>query len=139
PVHRFESRKVIEWAADRIPVIQLDRKASALTPYVGVNQASALEKVVEHLTGRGRKRIGYLGYSGSASTSHERLTAFRRITENWNVPGHSLLVDDVHSFQREIQEWLVQHNFEFDAFIAASDVHAMALRMELEKSGVEIP
>ncbi|WP_150460744.1 LacI family DNA-binding transcriptional regulator [Nesterenkonia ebinurensis] len=138
PVHRTMSSSTIQWAHSRIPVIQIDRHAGHIAPYVGADQNYAMNKALEHVTGTGCSRVAYIGYPESTSSSKERIDAFNTyISRHTSISSHIETGLPPHAAQ-QIADWIEFGECK-DAIIASSDLHAIAVKLELQRRGINIP
>lgn len=139
PVDRRASTATVRWAADRVPVIQLDRRAGDFTPYVGADQAHAVEQVIEHLHSVGRTRIGFVGFPDSTSTSKERIDAFLTLRRaEPNVDSHIWTGTPAAAAEASAR-WIAENPGTLDALIASSDLHGISVKSELQRRTIRVP
>jgi GntR family transcriptional regulator, arabinose operon transcriptional repressor len=79
---KMNRRILAALARAQIAVVLLDRRASKAPErkrpdLVGINNRQAGYAATEHLIKLGSKRIGFLGYHGSASTIYERMAGYK--------------------------------------------------------------
>lgn len=140
PVDEHDSRLALETAAERTPVIQVDRRATGNAPYVGVNHRQAMGLVVDHLSDMGRRRLAFVGYAASVSTSEARLAAFRDLTQNQGLSSKPpMLRESGSDTERERDAWLDQHIPHIDAIVTTSDLIAVSVQNSLRQRGYGVP
>lgn len=139
PTNFEESTEAVAWASERVPVVQIDRTTQADVSYVGTDNADAMQVIIAHLQEVGRTRPAYVGYSDTVSTSAERLRTFLALTD-----------DDPHAADRVVREhdvtdpaafsaWLTESWGTFDSLITTSDTLAVALKLEIQARGLQVP
>lgn len=80
--------------AANIPVVFMDRvpPREIEADYVGVDNAAAAERVVQHLIERGHRRIAHITNLDNASTVVERLQGYQRALQMASIPFRPELV-----------------------------------------------
>jgi LacI family transcriptional regulator len=75
--------------ADRLPFVFVDRTIAGFTvPSVTTDSVAGMTMAVDHLVGRGHRRIAYLGGPSEISTLRDRLLGYRRaMTRHHLTPG----------------------------------------------------
>lgn len=76
-----------------IPVVLIDRSLQdASYDTVVVDNLNAVYMAVEHLIGRGHRRIGLIAGPQSISTARERTVGYRRVLEDYRLPVDESLI-----------------------------------------------
>ncbi len=138
---RTASQRAVRFAASRVPVVQLDRRALTTLPYVGVDQAAAMNDVISHLLDQGCNRFGYISSSPEISTSRERLTAFLRRLR----PSDPGLDERVHigdfslAWGAEAARRLLRVHPLPDAIVCSNDLNAVGALEALSSAGLRVP
>ncbi len=138
---RTASRPAIELSAIRTPVLQIDQRAVAEVPYVGVEQADAMGQVISHLVDQGCRSFGYLGGSTETAAGQERLDGFAE---------HAKPVDPRAADRVDLGEVSVAWGYEAaarllaagpppDAIVCSSDLAAIGALQALRERGISVP
>lgn len=140
PTDEQGSAAIIEEALAHVPVVQVDRRACAAAPYVGVDHDRAIGDIVEHLRAGGRSRFAFVGYASGVSTSEDRVQALLRHTARID-PGAAdrVLREEVADGVHIPDDWLDRIVGDADCVIATSDLIAVSLRDSLLARGQRIP
>jgi DNA-binding LacI/PurR family transcriptional regulator len=128
-----------------IPVVLLDRRASKAPErnrpdLVGINNRQAGYVATEHLVNLGCKRIGFLGYHGSASTISERMAGY-----NDALAAHGLrpAIDPSAHFapgHGQPLKWRSNDNFKsVEGFVCVNDRVAGQLMHLLLEQRIRVP
>lgn len=141
PVHMVESVAAVRSASEQASVVQVDRRVSVPTDYVGVDQASVIDLVVEHLESLGRTRLAFLTSADSVSTIANRSDAYRRrfahdagsrnrihvgeLTLQWGIEAVTAML-----FSDEKMP---------DALVCANDLIALGAMQRLRQAGIRVP
>jgi LacI family transcriptional regulator len=138
---RTASRPAVELAASRTPLLQIDQRAVAELPYVGVEQADAMHQVVEHLLGQGCRSFGYLGAGRETSAGQERLDGFLEHAKPADsaAAGRVELGDVSVPWGYEAAARLLDAGPRPDAIICSSDLAAIGALQALRERGVSVP
>jgi LacI family transcriptional regulator len=139
PLHRNKSRPALLAAAQSVPVIQVDRMATASLPFAGVDQARALTRVLDHLAAGGRQRIAYIGADTGESTAAERLGAFRDWAQRQDRPDRYSLTSSSYEGGRAAAARVLARNRDVDAIACCNDAIAVGVLAQLHESGIAVP
>lgn len=143
PVSTLESAAAISAAAQRVPLVQLDRCVDAPeTDYVGSDNAEGLRLLLEHLRSTGCRTFGYVGAYPTTSSALERQTTFRAMTASQQpaAPAHwELLGDFTMEWGAAAARLLLAGGPLPDAVICGADVVALGLLAVLRDAGVNVP
>lgn len=132
PVDRARSAATVAAAARAVPVVQLDRRATAATHYVGMDHDRAIADILAHL---GRHHPALIGSDPSVSTSWERQSAFTRRTGSDRVLVGSFSVEWGRlAAGRILDRWP-----DTDALVCANDLIGVGALQELQRRGVAVP
>ena len=138
---RTASRPAVELAASRTPLLQIDQRAVAELPYVGVEQEDAMRQVVEHLLGQGCRSFGYLGAAPQTSSGQERLDGFLAHAK----PADPAAADRVQlgdvsvAWGYEAAARLLDTGPRPDAIVCSSDLTAIGALHALRERGISVP
>ncbi|NEB45054.1 LacI family DNA-binding transcriptional regulator, partial [Streptomyces sp. SID339] len=73
PAHEERSRDAVTAAAARVPLVLMDRGCGpAVADSVAVDNTAGMALVLDHLAAAGRRRVCFLGATGTASAAAER-------------------------------------------------------------------
>jgi LacI family transcriptional regulator len=138
---RTASRPAVHLAASRTPLLQIDQRAVAELPYVGVEQADAMRQVVEHLLGQGCRSFGYLGARPETSAGQERLDGFLAHAKQADpAAADRVQLGDVSvAWGYEATARLLEAGPATDAIVCASDLAAIGALQALRERGVSVP
>ena len=141
PVHLTGSSASIDETCRHVPVIQVDRRVSVTTDFVGVDQARVITLAVDHVLALGRRRIAFVTSSDSVSTVAERTAAYRRrladdpssqdriltgeLTLRWGIEAVGRLIERPEPFP--------------DALVCANDLIALGAMQRLRQAGIRVP
>lgn len=141
PVDLKQSVAAVQDAAHQVPLVQVDRRVRVSTDFVGVDQASVIALVADHLESIGRTRIAFLTSADSVSTVAERTAAYRR-----------RFADNVESRDRvqvgeltlrwgidAVSEMLAAGERLPDALLCANDLIALGAMQRLRQAGIKVP
>ncbi|MFI9625690.1 LacI family DNA-binding transcriptional regulator [Streptomyces sp. NPDC052042] len=138
PVSATASGPAIRNAARRRPVVLFDRWAKGSgTVAVTLDNASAVELLVDHLEGIGRRRIALVAADQASSSGAERLAAFtkRQGPDATTILLPSFTTDAGRTAGRRI----IEQRDQVDAVVCGADVLAVGLVSTLHRSSVAVP
>lgn len=138
---RTASRPAVQLAASRTPLLQIDQRAVAELPYVGVEQADAMRQVVEHLLGQGCRSFGYLGARPETSAGQERLDGFLAHAKQADpAAADRVQLGDVSvAWGYEATARLLEAGPAPEAIVCASDLAAIGALQALRERGISVP
>lgn len=138
---RIASRQAVQLAASRVPLVQIDRRAVGDMPYVGVDQASAMGAILDHLVEQGCRRFAYITPHPAISTAAERLEAFlRRARALDETAGPRVYRGDFSvGWGHEATTRLLRDGPLPDAIVCADDLIAIGAMQALREHRVEVP
>lgn len=138
---RTASRPAVQLAASRTPLLQIDQRAVAELPYVGVEQADAMRQVVEHLLGQGCRSFGYLGARPETSAGQERLDGFLAHAKQADpAAADRVQLGDVSvAWGYEATARLLEAGPAPEAIVCASDLAAIGALQALRERGIGVP
>lgn len=140
PAHEERSREAVTAAADRVPLVLMDRGCGpAVADSVAVDNAAGMALVLDHLAATGRRRVCFLGAAGTASAAAERRAAYaagagaldpgapeRVALGDFSVEWGRAAVDEV---------WPTRP----DALVCANDLIAIGALQRLQQLGADVP
>lgn len=140
PTNRTRSRATVAAAAQRVPVVQLDRRAGR-SAYVGIDHAQAIADLLTHLAATGRRHPAFIGADPSVSSSWERQRAFVRHAAALDRFAPDRVLSGAFS-----AEWGEQAAAEalkrwpsIDALVCADDLIAIGVLRHLRHRGIPVP
>lgn len=141
PVHRQRSAKAIQQAAREVVVVQVDRSVDAPTDIVTVDQAQAINLVIDHVMALGRQRIAFITSDESVSTAADRLAAYRARMAGDPGALQRVYVGDLSlQWGGEVAREMVTASGPLpDALICANDLIALGAMQQLRWAGVRVP
>ncbi|WP_335934882.1 LacI family DNA-binding transcriptional regulator [Streptomyces sp. PTD5-9] len=138
PVSATASGPAIRNAARRRPVVLFDRWAKGSgTVAVTLDNASAVQLLVDHLEGIGRRRIALVAADQASSSGAERLAAFTKAQgpDATTILLPSFTTDAGRTAGRRI----IEQRDQVDAVVCGADVLAVGLVSTLHRSSVAVP
>ncbi|MDI3402414.1 LacI family DNA-binding transcriptional regulator [Streptomyces cavernicola] len=140
PAHERRSRKAVAAAAERVPLVLMDRGCGAgLADSVAVDNTAGMALVLDHLAATGRRRVCFVGAAGTASAAAERRIAYESGagTLDPDAPGRVFLGDfSVEWGRAAVDEVWEQRP---DALVCANDLIAVGALQRLQQLGVDVP
>ncbi|QES45600.1 LacI family transcriptional regulator [Streptomyces venezuelae] len=140
PAHEERSRDAVAAAAARVPLVLMDRGCGpAVADSVAVDNTAGMALVLDHLAATGRRRVCFLGATGTASAAAERRAAYaagaaaldpgapdRVALGDFSVEWGRAAVDEV---------WPARP----DALVCANDLIAIGALQRLQQLGADVP
>jgi len=141
PCDRVSSRDAVRLAFGRVPLVQIDRRASLDAAFVGVDQEAAMTEVVEHLSAQGCRRFAYVTSSSRASTAAERYRAYRRAVRQFTNGSDKRLYPGDFSIEwgAEAARRILAEDDMPDAIVCANDVLALGVLVVFRSQGLDVP
>lgn len=142
PTDYRASARALRYAQASVPVIQVDRQVDGLAgDYVGVDNASGIRTVLEHVADQGCHNVVFVSDSASSSTGRNRLQAFedgiRRVGGLSARP--SILGSFSFAFGADAVQQLVVQDELPDAIVCGSDLIALGAIRELHRQRIAVP
>lgn len=141
PVHRQRSVQAIRQAAREVVVVQVDRSVDAHTDIVAVDQAQAMNLLIDHVMAAGRRRVAFITSGDSVSTAAERLAAYRARMAGDRGALERVYVGDLSlQWGSEVVPAIVASGKPLpDALICANDLIALGAMQQLRWAGIKVP
>jgi LacI family transcriptional regulator len=141
PVHLQRSAKAIQQAAREVVVVQIDRSVDAPTDIVAVDQAQAINLLIDHVLSLGRQRIAFITSDDSVSTAADRLAAYRTRMAGDRGALKRVYVGDLSlQWGGEVVRAMVAAGKPLpDALICANDLIALGAMQQLRLAGLRVP
>ncbi len=124
----------------KIPVVLLDHRPAKAAEakrhdLVGINNRQAGYLATEHLIGLGVKRIGFLGYHGSASTVAARMAGYEAALHDHGLPSAeaNIALRDEDQIARKVD------NGDMQGWVCINDRVAAQLMQSLIAARIRIP
>ncbi len=141
PVDQERSVPTLVKAADRVPVVLLDRSVEVRADTVTVDNTAGMGLLLEHLRDLGHSRFWFLGAAGDSSSAVERRAAFQewavRHAAFWRVElGDFSIEFGRYSAGRAVTAAAAQRP---DALVCANDLIAAGAVQRLRELGVSVP
>ncbi|WP_017573165.1 LacI family DNA-binding transcriptional regulator [Nocardiopsis halotolerans] len=140
PVHEEHSRVAVAAAAERAPLVQLDRRCgTGVADTVAVDNAAGMALVLDHLARTGRGRPCFLGSAATDSAAVERRAAYEAGVAALDPEGASRveLGDFSVEWGRDAAERVWSERP--DALVCANDLIAVGAIQQLRRMGVDVP
>lgn len=129
-------------AAELVPLVQLDQRApGVLSPFVGIDDSAGMREVVEHLAGRGRRRLAFIGASDENWSGMRRRDGFVRWAGELDpsAPTRMRLGTFTREFGRAAARELLTEDREIDALVCANDLIALGALDAAHELGRSVP
>ncbi|MFM9373658.1 LacI family DNA-binding transcriptional regulator [Streptomyces sp. Da 82-17] len=144
PAHERRSRTAVAAAAERVPLVLMDRGCgTGLADSVAVDNTAGTALVLDHLAATGRRRVCFVGADGTASAAAERRLAYENGAGalDPDAPGRVLLGDfSVEWGRAAVDElWERRPDARPDALVCANDLIAVGALQRLQQRGVDVP
>ncbi|MGY1439857.1 LacI family DNA-binding transcriptional regulator [Streptomyces reniochalinae] len=145
PAHEQHSRTAVAAAAARVPLVLLDRGCGpGVADSVAVDNAAGMALVLDHLAAEGRRRLCFVGASGTASAAAERRTAYEAGAGALDpeAPGRVALGDFSVAWGRAAVDriWTERAAAQRpDALVCANDLIAVGALQRLRQLGADVP
>lgn len=138
---RVASKPAVELAASRVPVLQIDQRASAEVPYVGVDQADAVSQTLAHLREQGCQSFAYIGPRQEISPATERLDEYLAQVAPLDAAaaGRVCLGEASLSWGHQAVATLLERPERPDAIVCATDQIALGALRALSEHRAKVP
>lgn len=137
------SRHVLQDAAERLPLIHLDRFLAGIgSDFVGIDDRHGLQLLIDHLSEAGARRLAFVGAEAdSASTARIRLEAYCEFSEELDAanPSRVMLGDFTLAWGMEAGSQIGRQASSIDAIVCANDLIAMGVMRSLRQLSVNVP
>lgn len=142
PVSTQESAPTLTAAAQRVPVVQLDRYTQASgIDYVGSDNIEGVRMLMSHLQSMGCRSFAYVGAHPTTSSACERRAEFHALTaqQGPSNPQLEFLGDFSMEWGVTAGQRLLSQGTLPDAIICGADMVAVGLLSALREAGVRVP
>jgi LacI family transcriptional regulator, galactose operon repressor len=147
PCDPVASRATLDLAASRVPVLQVGRKPAPGLPHIGVDQADAMRKLIDHLVAEGSSSFAYIGPGPESGprpvdpASQARLDEFlaRAGRLDRAAADRICLGDGSFAWGHEAAASLLDHGLLPDAIVCGTDAEAAGVVQALREHGVKVP
>ena len=126
----------------REPVVFVKAGVSDRYSSVLVDNAAAIEEVVDHLVSIGRARIGHISGPANWHEAHDRQEGWRRALESinsWPTPDSAKRATGLRGAAPQLLTALLDRHPDLDAVVAANDRMALGAMHTLRDRGLRIP
>ncbi|KPI19826.1 transcriptional regulator, LacI family [Actinobacteria bacterium OK074] len=141
PLHTTASAPALAATAERVRVIQIDRRVDGSTcHWVGIDDAAGFGGLVDLLVSHGRRRLVFVGSEFTNSSARDRAAAFdNSLARHGLRPAAPALLGrfDV-AWGLAAAQSLVQGG-EFDGVVCGDDLIALGVMRGLIRAGVRVP
>ncbi|HTW10155.1 MAG TPA: LacI family DNA-binding transcriptional regulator [Acidimicrobiales bacterium] len=139
--HRTRSRKAIEEASKVIPVVQIDRFATASVDRVVTDATKTIQLCVDHMAAQGCTTFAFVGAKSSASPARARHLAFQRVSRviDPEAPTRVLTSDFSMDWGYDAAKLIANRWPEVDAVVCANDLIALGVVQGSIDLGRDIP
>ncbi|GHE50150.1 LacI family transcriptional regulator [Streptomyces longispororuber] len=140
PADERRSREAVAAAAERVPLVLLDRRCGpGVADSVAVDNAAGTALVLDHLAAAGRRRPCFVGAHGSASAAAELRAAYAAGAGALDprAPERVALGDFSVAWGRAAVDQVLPTRP--DALVCANDLIAIGALQRLHERGVDVP
>lgn len=131
---------VDELVRSGMPVMMIGPHATASLPFVTIDGRAAMESLVHHLAGQGRRRIGLIAARTPRGDMASRVDGWRRgLAEAQLLQDDQLMIEGDLTSESGAQAAIELWRRQADAIIAVTDPMARGAIRALEESGVDVP
>ncbi|MCA1221254.1 LacI family DNA-binding transcriptional regulator [Streptomyces sp. 8L] len=141
PVDARLSRTAVADAAERVPLVLLDRGCGpGVADLVAVDNAAGIALILDHLAATGRRRPCFIGASGTDSAAAERRAAFDA-GAGALFPGGGRAPAELGDFSVAWGRAAVDRLWPYrpDAVVCANDLIAIGALQRLGELGADVP
>jgi LacI family transcriptional regulator len=141
PVDERLSRAAVAEAAQRVPLVLLDRGCGpGVADLVAVDNAAGIAQILDHLAATGRRRPCFVGAAGTDSAAAERRAAFDAGAAALLPPGQTAPVE-LGDFSVAWGRAAVDRLWPSrpDAVVCANDLIAIGALQRLGELGADVP
>jgi len=141
PCDAVRSPGAVRSAAGRVPLVQIDRRIPGeVTDWVGVDDALAMQLVVDHIVAMGARSAVLVGSDPSNSSARLRLGAFIDAARGRDLGTmEPLLGDFSSSWGAGAARQLLSGAELPDAVVCGNDLIALGLLRHVVRAGVRVP
>lgn len=139
PCQYVGSREIVQRAAERVPVVQIDRQSCRTVPYVGLDQADAMRQIVEHLRGAGRTQLAFLGGQTDNGPARERRRSYAQCVAGTPAAGRIVLGDFTPEYGAAGALRIMEAWPEVDAIVCGNDLIALGALQGLARLSKSVP
>ena len=142
PCDAERSPGAVRAAAGTLPLVQIDRRIpSEPTDWVGVDDAAAMELIVDHVVAQGARTAVFVGSLPSSSSARLLLSVFSDASLRLGLRTHDPLLGDFTSAWGvdAAQRLLMNPDKRPDAIVCANDLIALGVLRELSRRGIRVP
>lgn len=131
----------VDYAAGRVPVVQVDRRANVPTDFVGVDQARVMQLLIEHLHATQHRPMALLTSGDSVAPIAARTAAYRRLlTDDPQSRGRILVGRLTLQWGMQAVDELLADSAEIPAaLVCANDLIALGALQRLRQAGIQVP
>ncbi|WP_405970510.1 LacI family transcriptional regulator [Streptomyces sp. NBC_00988] len=139
PCHQTLSLPAVRRAAERIPLVQLDRSVGEdAYDFVGVDDTDGIRQLVDHLRSLGKRDIAYVGGDRGNWSGAQRHSAFLAAIDA-HRPERVLLASFSETWGREAAEQLLTAPTPPDAIVCGNDLIAHGVITTATRLGLRVP
>lgn len=142
PAYFDRSRPTIVDVAQRLPVVQVDRRVEddADLSFVGVDNAAGIDQVLQHVSDQGAETVAFVGADNRTSVGRERRQAFAASVKHLGLTAQKPVIDRyLFEFGLSAASQLMRRSKLPDAVIAGDDLIATGLLAGFVRQGRSVP
>ncbi len=142
PCDLKRSRAVLAAVAERVPVVQLDRRVDHLdSDWIGVDDEVGVHLVLAHLAERGVGTVQFISARTDSSTAKRRLKAFRAFIGRLHLRSIAdpALGEFTSEWGREASNRLLTGDALPDAVVCGDDAIAFGVLQSCHEAGARVP
>ncbi|MEM7284990.1 MAG: substrate-binding domain-containing protein [Actinomycetota bacterium] len=131
---------VDELVRSGMPVVMVGPHPTANLPFVAIDGRAAIETLIQHLAGEGRRRIGLIAARSQRGDMTSRIDGWRRgLADAQLLQDDDLVVEGDFTPESGATAALQLWERQADAIIAVTDPMARGAIIALERAGVGVP
>lgn len=142
PCDLRRSAKALAAAADRVPVVQLDRRVDGVSiDWVGIDDASGFKQILDHLVERGAHSVHLISAAPITSTARRRLAAFKSMALRRHLVSSPApaLEEFTTAWGRDAGLALIETGKLPDAIVCGDDAIALGVLQACYRTGIVVP
>jgi LacI family transcriptional regulator len=141
---RWQDPLLEEITDQGVPAVLVNRNiGSRRIPYVGADERTGIQMVVEHLAGLGHQRMVHLAGPADTSTGRDRASAFRQAIDGLGLSSNRNLVQVCPAYTEaagaEVTRRLLLSGQNVTAIVCANDLIALGALSVLAAAGIRCP
>lgn len=136
------SAETVREALREVPVVSLDRSIRGIAmDQVCVDNRAGIIAIIDHLAGKARRRLSFVGARQTVSTARERLEAYRKHVRELDPPSADRvwLGEFTVEWGEEAADRILADGSRPDAVVCGNDLIAAGVIRRLRTRGLNVP